>query len=373
MRLLSSTAMLALMFLLAGRGVTAAEQDPQPAGSSTQPAATGQAKGTGRSSPWLLVPMVSSNPKLGTSGGALAAYLHDFDPESRVSIFGVSYQYTSTHSSVAAAFARISSGADHHRIVGLGVFGYIKNDYDDYLGTGQPLKTDDDLKALAGRYLYRVNGNWFLGAQGTATNYQIFGQSPEDDLALETLGLVGFKSVGLGAVVMHDSRDNEDMPARGWFLNVNNRAYREGLGGEASYDAYRSDLKVIWPQGRGHLMALRQFNWLTYDAPSVAQATILLRGYKQGQYLAPYSSSFEAEERFWLGARWTATLFAGVASLYGDRGATTATTTSRQYFPNWGGGIQFVIKPAKRMLMNFEYAQGIEDNRGGYLKFGYAW
>ena len=31
---------------------------------------------------------------------------------------------------------------------------------------------DDDLKALAARYLFRVKGAWFVGAQGTATNYQ---------------------------------------------------------------------------------------------------------------------------------------------------------------------------------------------------------
>ena len=36
-----------------------------------------------RSSPWLLVPLVSSNPKLGTSFGALGGYLHVFDPGSR--------------------------------------------------------------------------------------------------------------------------------------------------------------------------------------------------------------------------------------------------------------------------------------------------
>jgi hypothetical protein len=36
-------------------------------------------------------------------------------------------------------------------------FGLIKNDYDDYFATGQPLKTDDDLKVLAGRYLFRGN------------------------------------------------------------------------------------------------------------------------------------------------------------------------------------------------------------------------
>jgi hypothetical protein len=36
-------------------------------------------------------------------------------------------------------------------------------------------------------------------------------------------------------------------------------------------------------------------------------------------------------------------------------------------------GLHFVLKPAQRMLVNFEYAQGIGDSRGIYLKLGYAW
>lgn len=94
-------------------------------------------------SPWLAVPIVSSNPKLGTTGGFLAAYLHKFDADSRVSLFGLTAQYTTTHSLVASAFARASFGADHHRVIGILAFGDIKNDYDDYLGTGQPLKTNE--------------------------------------------------------------------------------------------------------------------------------------------------------------------------------------------------------------------------------------
>ena len=39
-----------------------------------------------RSSPWLLLPVVASNPKLGTAFGALGAYLTTFDPGSRVSM-----------------------------------------------------------------------------------------------------------------------------------------------------------------------------------------------------------------------------------------------------------------------------------------------
>jgi len=320
-------------------------------------------------SPWLLVPVFSSSPKLGTAVGGLIAYLHAFDEESRVSLFGVTYQYSSTHSQIAAAFARTSFGADHHRIVAIAVFGQIKNDYDDYLGTGQPLKTEDDLKAIAARYLFRMKGDWFIGAQGNAANYQVLGATAEDDLVLETLGVRGFNSGALGAVLMHDSRDNEDMPTAGWFLNVNNLAYREALGGSSSFDAYRVDLRTFWPHGRAHVLAVRQSNWLTSNAPAAAEATVILRGYKLGEFLSPYMSSIEVEERLSFNERWGATLFSGAAALYGE----AAVPLDRTIYPTVGAGLHFVIKPVQRILVNFEYAQGTGNNRGLYLKLGYAW
>ena len=323
-----------------------------------------------KSSPWLLVPVVSSSPKLGTAFGGMGAYTHTFDPESRVSIVGITYQYTSTDSSIAGAFARTSFGADHHRIVGVAAFGYIKNDYDDYLGTGEPLKTNDDLQAVAGRYLYRAVGNWFIGGQGTAANYQVIGETAQDDFILQTLGIRGFTSAAIGAVVLRDTRDSEDMPTGGWYLNVNNLAYLDAFEDSVSFDAYRADARVFWSHGRGHVLALRQYNWFTDGAPASAQATIVLRGYKFGQYLAPHMSSFEAEERLSLHARWGATLFAGVAGLYGE---SATSTDERAAYPTWGGGVHFIIKPVERMLINLEYADGIEDNRGVYLKFGYGW
>ena len=320
-------------------------------------------------SPWLLVPMFSSSPKLGTAFGGLGAYMHVFDPESRVSLIGASYRYTSTHSQIFGAFARTSSGADHHRVVVIAVLGQIKNDYDDYLGTGQPLKTEDDLKAFVARYLYRVKGDWFLGGLGTAANYQVLGATPEDDLALETLGIRGFKSAALGATIFHDSRDNEDMATKGWFMNINNLAYREALGGADSFDAYRLDLRAFWKHGGGHVLAVRQYNWVTSDAPTAAQATVILRGYKQGQYLSPHMSSLEIEERFSFSPRWGATMFVGAAGLYGD----PPVPLDRSVYPAFGAGLQFVIKPEQRMNVNLEYAQGIDENRGVYLKLGYAW
>jgi hypothetical protein len=347
----------------------ASAQDRPPDAPSAGPN-TAQPSSPERSSPWVIAPIASSSPKLGTAAGGLGAYGPKFDAASRLSLFGGTFQYSSTDSIVSAVFARTSFGEDHHRVTALAAFGYIKNDYEDYLGTGQPLHTDDDLKAVFGRYLYRIHGNLFVGAQANAANYQVLGASAEDDLFLETLGVRGFKSAGVGAIFMHDSRDGEDMPTKGWFANLNNIAYREGLGGSASYDAYRADLRAFWTHGSGHVFAVRQFNWFTHDAPVTGQSTVVLRGYKLGEYLAPYMSSLEAEERYSFNRRWGATLFFGTAALYG----TSATTTdAKTLYPSWGGGGHFVIKPDKRLLVNLEYAGGIEGNHGIYLKFGYAW
>src|SRR5215472_13613108 len=72
-------------------------------------------------SPWVLLPTFANNPKLGTSAGALGAYMTKFDAQSKLSMFGVNAQYTSTDSATAGAFARASFGADRHRITVLAV------------------------------------------------------------------------------------------------------------------------------------------------------------------------------------------------------------------------------------------------------------
>ena len=361
MRPLATRVLILLIAVALSRSASAQEPSPD---APAQPAAAADAP-----SPWLLVPLVSSSPKLGTAVGGLGAYLHKFDADSRVSLFGILYQYTSTHSQIAGAFARTSFGADHHRIVAVAALGHIKNDYEDYLGTGQPLQTEDDLKAVAARYLFRAKGDWLIGAQGNAANYQVLGATAEDDLVLETLGVRGFSSAAVGAVLMHDSRDSEDMPTTGWLLNINNLAYREALGGSSSFDAYRAEVRSFWKHGGGHVLAVRQYNWLTNAAPSAAQATVILRGYKFGQYLSPYMSSLEVEERLSFNERWGVTLFSGAAALYGD----APVPIDRNIYPTIGAGLHFVLKPVQRMLVNLEYAQGIGDNHGVYLKLGYTW
>src|SRR3954471_16741904 len=68
-------------------------------------------------SPWLLVPLFSVSPKLGTSIGGMVGYMHHFDEKSQLSMLGVNAQYTSTGSVVGGLFGKASWDEDHHRLV----------------------------------------------------------------------------------------------------------------------------------------------------------------------------------------------------------------------------------------------------------------
>ena len=321
-------------------------------------------------SPWLVAPVFSSNPKLGTSFGAIAGYLHYFDEQSRPSIFGVQGQYSNTGSIIGGAFARTSFDEDRQRGIAGVVYGNVKNDYDNYLGTGVPLKNDAEMKAFIARYTYRVHGDWFVGAQGIYQNFAVAGDTAFDDQVLDILGLKPFKSAGVGVVVQSDSRDSEFMPTRGWFVNLNNLAFRESLGGESDYDVYRVEFRYYMEHGQRNVLALRQMNVLTVDAPTAARAPVMLRGYKVGQFNGKNMSHIEAEERYRLAEKWTATLFVGVACLYGEG---NNCSDSANVYPAGGVGIQYILKPKEGVVLNLEYAQGKSDNNGVYLKMGYAY
>lgn len=325
-------------------------------------------------SPWLFVPLFSSSPKLDTAAGMMVGYMHRFDEKSRPSLFGISAKYTTSESLIANAFAKTSFGEDHHRILGGMMVGDINNDYENYLGSGKPLSTNDNYSFAFLRYLYRVEGDWFIGAQGAYSNYELQGQDPTSNEILDEMGLVGYKSGGLGAVVMHDSRDNDFKATKGWYLNVNNMAYREALGGEQDFDIWRVDYRGYWQHGDGNVFAVRSRHQFSNNAPAGAYSPVYLRGYTPGEYLAQHMSSIEIEERYKLADRWTATVFAGAACLYGDStsGEQLNCGDSENLYPAWGAGIQYLLKPEAGIVVNLEYAMGKDDNQGIYLKMGYS-
>jgi hypothetical protein len=279
-----------------------------------------------KKSPWMLLPLVASSPKMGTSVGFLGSYLHYFDPKSQVSMFGLAYEYSSTKSQVGAVFARTSFAEDHQRLEGIVAYGYVRNEYKDYLGTGKTVRTTDEITMGFGRYFYRVRGPWFIGADAAYGNYSVEGETEMQNKALNLLGLTGFHIGGAGPILMFDSRDNQDMPVRGWYSNLNYFANRTWLGSEDDFDTFRLDFKGFVPHGKGHVFALRENNQWTYRAPTSAESSVEVRGYKIEQYLGKHMSSIEGEERLRFSKR-CANIFGGRRGSAGVQGWSRPTVT----------------------------------------------
>lgn len=343
---------------------------PQSLYATDTPSASSDKQTEGKKeSPWLFTPTLSSDPKLGTSVGALAAYIYSFDSDSPASMFGITGSYSSTDSIVGGAFARTYFDHDTQRLIAFIGGGNIKNDYSDFLGTGLPVSTTDDLGIFAVKYLHQIEGDWFAGIQAANTNYTLSGDDDFSQAVLEKVGLVGFDSIGIGLAAQYDNRDNQNSPTSGHSIEINNLAYRETFGGETSFDTYNLHVKSFFAHGDQNVLALKLSGRWTSDAPSSGYSSVDLRGYVRGQYLAPHMTSIEIEERYWLYKQWTGTVFTGVACLYG---ADSDCTDSSDLYPTAGAGVTYTIKPEEKMVVSVDLAYGKSDNYGFYMRFGHA-
>ncbi len=322
------------------------------------------AKGS-KSSPWLVAPLLSSDPKISTAAGALAGYVHQFDEESPPSLFGVVGTYSTTDSWYVGAFAKAHFGEDRHRLTTAIVTGEIRNDYSDFLGSGLDVQTTDAVSMYALRYAYLVYGRWYLGPQFISTNYTISGDNLLSGQVLEHIGLTGFRSNGLGLYTQYDTRDNQYSPSTGQTFEAFNVAYREAFGGEVSFDAFTADYQYYIPHGKGHVLALHARGRWTSDAPPSGYSSVDLRGYTRGQYLAQNMTMAEADYRHMISKKWGAAVFGGVAALYGD-----GTSDGDQWYPAGGVGVFYQLNEEK-MVVRADFAVGEDGNHGFYLQFGH--
>jgi hypothetical protein len=68
-----------------------------------------------KESPWLLIPTLSVDPKLGTSPGVMAGYIHQFDPLSTPSMFIANYSTSNNDSTVEGLFGQMFFDEDRQK------------------------------------------------------------------------------------------------------------------------------------------------------------------------------------------------------------------------------------------------------------------
>jgi Omp85 superfamily domain len=318
-------------------------------------------------SPWLFVPLVSSNPKLGTSLSLMGGYVWQLDPKSPASLVAVQGQRSSTDSTILALGGRFYFNGDRDRLEAALMQGRIKNDYEDFLGSGVRIRTNETVDALWSRYQRRVAPAWFVGGQFLSGNYQVSGADELSEQVIQDLALTGSRLVGLGAVATYDTRSNVNNPSEGLYAQLRNFAYRKGLGSEDSFDTVQGDLRSYLPLRPDNVLVLRASGGWTWDAPRSRQMSVGMRGYTRGQYLGRHVFTLEAEDRHMLQPKLGLKVFGGVSCLYGDG---RSCSDQANLFPMLGGGAFYIIKPQQNMLISAELAWGKRGNQGLYLRFG---
>lgn len=327
---------------------------------------TDAAGGAKPHSPWLFVPLVSSNPKLGTSLGLMAGYVHQFD-HSEPSLFATQLQRSNTSSKTYGLGGKVfwNENADQ-LIFGLGG-GKVSNDYLDFLGSGQQVRSDEALRGYFLRYQHQVRPNWYLGAQAVYANYAIESDDPLSNLILEQAGLAGSVAAGVGLVLSYDTRDNTNNPQSGVLVQLNNFVYREVFGSDDEYSQLTGEVKWFKRTAERNVLVLHgKWRW-THDAPASKESTVELRGYTRGQYLGRNALTLEVEDRYMFLPRWGGKVFGGLACLHGDG----ERCRGDNIYPMLGGGVFYVVKPESDMVVSAEVAKGNGENRGFYLNFGH--
>ena len=323
------------------------------------------------SSPWIFAPLISSNPKLSNSAGALAAYIHQFDPKSPASMFGLTGQYSDSKSWTAGAFAKMYFGEDQHRILAASFQGKIFNDYDDFNGLGST-KTTDNLNFFILRYSTRIFENWYLGPQVLNSNYEIsdisFNNLPSND---GQAGLIGFDSIGVGIILEYDSRDNQRSAKQGSYLQTHSVAYREELGGDFDFDTYDLKYTYYFPHGSAHVLAINTSHRITEDAPPAGYSSVYTKAYTRGQYLAPNSANIQFDERLQFSEKWGMSIYGAVACLYGKIDSQNIKCGNESnIYPSVAVGAIYTLNKKEGIVVRAEIADGKGENYGFYLSFG---
>ncbi|UJF17579.1 BamA/TamA family outer membrane protein [Vibrio sp. SS-MA-C1-2] len=326
---------------------------------------------------YLLAPQLTNGPKMGFSGGAVAAYLKKFDPESPPSMFGVTGTYSNTDSYMGALFAKTYWDSNRRWLTAAYLNAEIKNDYNNFSFDGSPntsLSSTQDVQVGFLRYQQEFKrSGWYMGGHIMyVENYPSYIDIHDISNSDQLLSQYGFTdkqdNVGIGLDLTYDTRDNIYDPKKGSFFNFVYTHYDENFGGDYTFNSYKFNYTNIHSFNTNALIATNT-SWLyNPDSPPTSQATLQrYRGYTSGEARGESAWIGQTEFRYKVWQKISVATFAGLATVtneFDDLGH------SDNWYPMVGAGMRYLIKPKQKIVLRLDYAQGKSGDHGLYLKIG---
>jgi hypothetical protein len=312
---------------------------------------------------FVVVPIPISNPTLGDGLVAGAAYFYpqteDEEKLQPASVTAAAGLYTNNDSRAFALVQQNYWRKNTWRFTGVVGGADLRLSL---LTTGESSGSQNVDWRVDGSFAFakiarKLNGNWYGGMLtrlvDARQNIELDTSSPyfnvEDDL----------RSVGVGAYIEFDSRDNPFNSSNGRYFKLDSLFNDEAIGSNKTYQSYSAAFRSYHSLTDSMVLAWEvQGCQRVGTAPLWDACTVKLRGFSATDYLGETSTSGQVEARLQLGSRWGMAAFAGT----GFVGSSFNGIREREAIPSYGIGLRFMVLKSKRINLRLDYARSTDSD-----------
>ena len=203
----------------------------------------------------------------------------------------------------------------------------------------------------------RIKGHWYGGVLTRMVDADQSIEIPASTSDFDTAADV--RSVGLGAFVEYDSRDNPFNSSSGRYFKLDALFNDEAIGSKTSYQSYAAAFRSYHTITDSVTLASEmQGCQRGGTAPLWDACTVKLRGFSATDYLGKVSSSGQVEARWKLSERWGMVGFAGA----GYVGSSFNGIREHEAIPSYGVGLRFTVLKAKGINLRLDYARSTDSD-----------
>ncbi|HET6552234.1 MAG TPA: BamA/TamA family outer membrane protein [Dyella sp.] len=328
----------------------------------------------------LLVPIIITEPAVGTGGGLAAVFFHRpaQSEESKErgerlppDIYGIGAFKTENGTWGTGLGGSFHFDDDSWRYAGLAGKASVNLDFYTQGTLLEPRKIGYNLDGIFsyqqvsrrfGRSDWFASARWIYMDLDSRLNLQSDNQyfKPKD---------FAQRASGLGLGLSYDSRDNTLTPSKGVLWRLEGTAYAPAFGSDNTFQTYRTHIYDYIPFASSCVLGLRaDLRSARGDVPFYQLPSIDLRGISYGRYQDQNVGMLEAELRWNLNPRWALLGFGGAGKAWGrsiNFGDASTRTTE-------GVGFRYLMARALGLYVGLDFARS-QDDHAFYIQVGSAW
>lgn len=337
---------------------------------SAQADSTAQLRGT-----WTVLPILFSAPETGFGIGVLPQYVFRSAPRTRTSNVRMDAYYTQESQFNVTARTSIWLPGNRHRLRGTvqlrewpTSFYGIGNTFADSLTERY---TERSLSA-SGDVHQQLRPGLYAGMGLDISHRVMQDREPDGQLADGAIaGSIGGQTIGLGAFLVLDTRDEVFYPTQGTLIRLGSRLYGRMMGADFGFTQHHLDARRYLRLFGSHVLVLQGTLRLSTGTPPFQMLPgvgEVVRGYPSMRYADRHLLAVQAEYRIvplvW---RFGVAVFAGagqVAPALGD-------VAWRRFHVAYGAGLRVQIIRSEGINVRWDFGFGTNSS-GDYLDLNEA-